>query len=362
MKITIKTDKLKEMVTRIVKGCSNNKMFPLTSLVGIEVSNNVLTLTSTDMTNYMYISEKGVEGDNFYVSVQADIFAKLVANTTSDTITLDAKDSYLEVVGNGTYKLNLVLDENGEIVKFPNYSDPVSDDTIGNVNFTTVKVILNSLKPALATTVETPCYTNYFVGNTVVATDTLVINAMKTKLFANTEDPIFISGELMDLLNSVVDENIEVRYANNTIQFITSDCVIYGKLYSYTDQFQIDDIMAFVETEFNSMCKVNKAAFIQLIDRIALFIGDYSDGAVTLTFTKDGITVSSKSQAGTEIIPYTDSKNFTDYVCDVELNVLKTQVKAQASDMLEIWYGEDSAIKLVDGNVTSIVGLLADEE
>lgn len=361
MKLTIKTEKLREMVSRAVKGCSNNKMFPMTSLIGIEFKDHKLTLTTTDMTNYVYVMEDKMEGEDFYVAVEAELFAKLVSNTTSPSITLDCKSSYLEVTGNGSYKINLVLDENGETVKFPNHTEQLISNDIGVLNYTTVKVILNSLKPALATTVETPCYTNYFVGDNVVASDTQVINSMATKLF-NHNEPLFISAELMDLLAIMTKEQISVRYENGIIEFVTDDCVVYGKLYTYTDQFMIDDINAITEMPFESMCKINKTAFMQLLDRIALFIGDFSDGAISLTFTKDGLSVNSKSETGSEIIPYSESKNFADFTCDIEITMLRTQVKAQATDMLEIWYGDESAIKLVDGNVTSIIGLLTDEE
>ena len=362
MKLVLKTDKLKEMVQRAVKGCSNNKMFPLTSLLGIELKNHKLTLTTTDMTNYVYIREENVDGEDFYVSVPADVFSKLVGNTTSDTITLNAQPSYLEVIGNGKYKINLVLDENGNVVRFPNYTENLIQDEIGTVHFTTIKVILNSLKPALATTLENPAYTNYFVGNSVVASDTQVINIMNNKLFSGIDKPLFISAELMNLLNVMTEENISVRYKDNVIEFVSDECIIHGELFDYTDDYQIDEIMAISEIPFSSSCKISRAAFLQLLDRIALFIGDYADGAIDLKFTKEGLMVESKAQLGAETIPYGESNNFRDFVASIEIRVLKAQVKAQSGDMLEIFYGQDNAIKFVDGNIISIIGLIVEAE
>ena len=362
MKLTLKTDTLKEMVSRAAKGCGNNKMFPLTSLLAIELKDHTLTLTTTDMTNYLYIRNDKVDGDDFYAAVPADVFSKLVGNTTSENITLNAQPSYLEVIGNGTYKINLVLDENGDNVKFPNHTTNLIDNEIGMVHLTTIKVILNSLKPALAVTLENPAYTNYFVGDIVVASDTQVINSMGVKLFDKMDKPLFISAELMNLLNVMTEENISVRYQGKVIEFVSDECIVHGELFDYTDDYAIDDIMAVNAIPFESSCKIKRAAFLQLLDRIALFIGDYQDGAINLKFTREGLMVESKAQLGTETIPYAESNNFKDFVASIEINVIKSQVKAQSADMLEIFYGQDNAIKLVDGNITSIIGLLTEAE
>ena len=50
MKLSIKTEKLKEMVSRSIKGVGNNKLIPLTSLMAIELKDGKLTLITTDAT------------------------------------------------------------------------------------------------------------------------------------------------------------------------------------------------------------------------------------------------------------------------------------------------------------------------
>jgi len=360
MKLTLSTTKLQEMMSKSIKGVSNNKLMPLTSLLSIELKDGVLTLSTTDMTNYLFVKETGVNADDFQVTVSADLFAKLIANTTSQDITLTVEDTYLEVKGNGTYKIDIILDEDGSVVKFPKSADTIIDNEIGTLKLSTVKTILNSLKPALAVAMNTPCYTNYFVGNNVVATDMMVINALDNKLF-NTEEPLFISAELMDLVGVINEDTISVRYNDGEIQFVTDKCVIDGKLVSYTETYQISDIMDVVNTEFESMCKIDKTTFLQTLDRIALFIDPFSEGSITMTFTKDGLIVSSETSTGTELINYKDSDNVADFVGNIYVNTLKSQIKACTSDTIEIWYGVDSAIKLVNDEVVSIIGLLTEE-
>ena len=361
MKLTIATEKLKEMVSRAIKGAGNNKLIPLTSLMAIDLKDNVLTLITTDATNYLYIAEDKVVGEDFYAVVDANILAKLISKMTCENITLEIKTTWLEVKGNGTYKFELPVDENGEYIQYP---DPVlkldlSNAKEFNVNRSTIQVILESIKPALATTLENPCYTGYYMGQSVVATDTYKIANMDINIF---DTPKLISAELLDLVSVMTEEKIQVNSVNNDIVFSTHDCTIVGKLMEGIEDFAINPIMDLVNTEFDSVCSVSKNALVQLLDRLSLFVGPYDKNAVHLTFTSSGLQVSSKATNGIEIVSYITSENFADFTCAIDIQMLTQEVKAISNDVIEIHYGEDNAIKMIDGNITIIVALLEDTE
>ena len=166
MSFTIKTVELQEMVSKAVKGSSQNKLLPLTSLMKIEVKEKVLSLVTTNMSDYLYIKKK-VDGDDFYAVVQTEQFSKLVSKMTSENITLTLDNAVLNVKGNGNYKIELPLDESGEAIKYP---DPVAELTFegeasSTINLSTIKTILATNKAALAVTMEVPVYTGYYVGD-----------------------------------------------------------------------------------------------------------------------------------------------------------------------------------------------------
>lgn len=360
MKITLKTEKLKEMVSRSIKGVGNNKLIPLTSLMAIELKNSKLTLITTDATNYLYIMEDGVVGDDFYVVVDADTFSKLVARMTCENITLEINSglSALEVKGNGTYKIELPLDEDGSPIKYPDpYSSYLDVVDAGEINRSTVQVILETIKPALATTLEVPCYTGYYMGNQVVATDTYKIASMDIKLFNEAK---LVSPELVDLLSVMSTEKIQVRTVGNNIIYKTPDCVVVGKFMEGIEDYAIDPIMDLVQTDFDSFCSVSKTALLQLLDRLSLFVGTYDKNAIYLTFTTDGLQVSSKAANGVEIINYVTSDNFKDFTCVVDIQMLMQEVKSIQNDVIELYYGTDNAIKMTDGNITIIIALMED--
>lgn len=361
MKLTLKTEKLKEMVSRAVKGVGNNKLIPITSLMAVEVKDNRLTLITTDATNYLYIIEDKVVSDDFYVVIDANIFSKLISKMTNDTITLQIKNGSLEVRGNGTYKIELPLDENGEPIKYPDPYEKlcnVSSD-VGTINRTTIQVILETIKPALATTLENPCYTGYYVGDNIVATDTYKIASMGVKLFES--DPKLVSAELLDLLAVMNAEKIRVETYDNDVVFITPDCIVCGKFMEGIEDYAIDAIMGLVNTEIDCFCSVPKNAILQLLDRLSLFVGTYDKNAVYLTFTKDGLQVSSKAANGIEIINYVSSSDFKDFTCTIDIQMLTQEIKSIQNDVIELYYGEDNAIKMTDGNITIIIALIEDE-
>lgn len=362
MKVTIKTDKLKEMVVRASKGASCNKLIPLTSLMGIELENGTFRLITTDATNYLYIREQGVAGDDFKVSVPVDVFVKLVSRTTSENVTLVVDANTLTVKGNGSYKIELPMDEDaGEVIKFP---DPLSNVVFNNaetkeVNLSTIKVILNSLKPALAVTLEEPCYTGYYVGSSILATDTYKIACMDVdKLFG---DDVLISSELMDLFNVMSAEKINVDRSGNIIAFGSPDCTIYGNVMEGIEDFAVDAICGLVDTHFDSSCKIPKSALLQVLDRLSLFVNTYDKNGIYLTFTKEGLQIKSKSSSGVETIPYFESVGFNAFTCCIDIEMFMSQLKAQSVDMVELHYGLDNAIKMIDGNITHVVALLEDD-
>ena len=361
MKLTLNTVKLQDMVSRAVKGASNNKLIPITSLMAIELgANHILTLTTTDATNYLYIDEHKVDGDEFYAVVPVDVFSKLIARMTCENVTLTVHPEIkiLEVRGNGNYKIELPLDENGQLIKYPNpYKDGKNADI--KLNLSTVKVILDTLKSALATTLENPCYTGYYAGDSVIATDTYKIANMDVSLF---NEPVLVSAELMNLLSVITEENIKVSIDGDVLQFATDTCRIYGRVMEGIEDFAVEPIMSLVNTEMDSQCSLNKTQLLQVLDRLSLFVGPYDKNAVRFTFTREGLEISSKASSSVEMIPYISSKDFREFTCMIDVQMITQEVKAVQTDAIEMYYGEDNAVIMKDGNITIVVALLEDED
>lgn len=357
MKLTVKTQVLQGLLTKAIKGVSNNKMLPLTSMIAIEVESGFLSLITTDMTNYLSVAEHIEATEDFKATVNAELFSKLISKMTSDEVTLTLNDSILEVKGGGNYKIELMLDENGSPINFPKpFADFKGEHTI--IKSTDIKSILESNKASLAQTLENPCYTGYYCGDKVVSTDSYKICGNEIKLF---DVPVLITPEMMELLDVFTEENVNVELKDNTLMFYTNSAIVYGTQLEGIEDFQINAINGLLDEEFENNCKVSKKDLLNALDRLSLFVGVYDKNAVDLVFTNDGIVISSKQTTGAEVLPYITREGTPEFSCSIDIENFISQIKVHSQDSVEIHYGKDNVIKIVDGNITKLVALLMEE-
>lgn len=353
----IKTVTMQTMMTKAIKGVGNNKLLPLTCLIALEVKDGIFTITSTDNVNYLYVTEQIDSTDDFYVCIRAEQFAKLISKLTSEYVELTIKDNSLSVVANGNYKIEIPNDEMGEVIKYPNpVKDFSFDDKIGTLTLANIGYILNSVKSGLATTIEAFPYTNYYIGDRAIATDSIKISGYNAQLFSK---PQLVTASTMDLLETMSDDAVDVYVADGKIVFKSSNVTVYGMIPEGIDTYSIDAINNLVAQEFPNTCKVTKSGVLQLLDRIALFVDAYDDGAIRITFNKDSLTVSSRQTSGEEVIDYKESINIEDsYTINIDIFMLQSQIKALDSDSFTVHFGKPNAIKLEDGLITSVIGLM----
>lgn len=354
--MTIPTAKFQDMVSRASKGASENKLIAITSMICIELKDNVLTLTTTDTANYLQVIADKIEGDDIYAVVNVDLFSKLIAKMTSETITIKMTDNSLEVKGNGTYNIPLETDEDGP-VKYPTYKFNKTGDA-EVINLSSIKNVIAINKAAIAKSFETPCLCGYYMGERVITTDGDVICFNDTKLF---NEPALISPEMMALLSLNTEEKIKCYRDKDAFLFETPNMVVYGVAHDGIDQFPVEEVETYLDEEFGSMCKVPKILLENVIDRLALFIDQYDNNGAYFTFTKEGIKVQSKKSSSVELINYQESKDFSPFMCCVDIPLLREQINANPGESVELWYGHDAAIKMTSGKVTQVVSLLEDE-
>lgn len=351
----IETTKLQELVSKATKGVSNNKLIPITSLIGIRVKDGNIILETTDATNYLYVKDV-IDSNYFDVVVDADVFSKLVSRMTSEFITLNILDNVLEVTGDGKYKIELPLDENGQHIKYP---DPLSEfgdfENAQTVDLAVIKSMLSSLKPSLATTLEDPQYTAYYVGDTVLATDTLQIAELKKTIF---KTPVLLTREYVDLLDVFNSEKISVLIKGDSVVFSDDKNCVFGKLFGGIEDFNVAGIASVLDISMPSMCKFSKTALLNVLNRLALFVRPYDKNGISLVFTPNGLQISSKSDSSVELIPYKESNNYKEYSCMIDIEMLLTQIKTNSTDVIEINYGNDSCITLTDGDIRHVIALL----
>lgn len=358
MNFIINTKTLQSIVNKVIRGASNNKLLPITSYINIDFKDGTLSLTTTDMTNYITVEESNLSGENFNVVISADKFSKLVAKTTTENVTLELTDSSLVFKGNGTYNIEIPLNEEGNPIKFPMYSLDNRGETV-TIKFSDIKSIINYNKSCLATDMSISSLTNYYCDDkAVISADTANICINELSI---VNEPVLISASLMNLLGLFNTEDIAFSRSGEKLIFTTPNMIVYGIASDDIEDFPSDAIMGYLDAEFISSCEVNKTTLLNVIDRMSLFLDDFDQCKLILNFTKDGIVVSNEKNTAIETIPYIGEVAIEEsYNCIINSAQLKGQITSLTSDVVEIHFAhsDDICIKFVEENVTKITALV----
>lgn len=362
-RIKLNTIKFNEMLTRALKGAGNNKLIPLTNMIGITVKDNTLKLHTTDMTNHLIIKQDNVDGDDFDITINIDILSKLVPRLTSDNIILDIKDNFLNISANGDYKIELPLDEDGDIITFPNVEycdeDLYKDCEEYTIHSTDVDTILAANRLALAG-IDDPIYSNYYVGEKVVSTDRMTLCSYNKTLFNNLV--VLLPPQLVELLDIVTDDVIKVRFKDNVVLFKTDSVLVGGILADEVEEYAIEPISQWLNSEFAYKCKVPKQALISALERVSLFIDTFDEGVINLVFDNDCIKIFSNKLTGNEVVKYYDKCSTPGYSCLMDVNTFVSQIKSVSGDSVILEFGNDTCIKINDDDIIKVISTINDEE
>jgi len=362
MSFSVSTSVLQRLVTKVQRGASNNKLLPLTSFVSISLKDNKLKLTTTDMTNYVTATEYNVTGNDFSVVVSLESFGKLVGKTTTQEIVLELTENSLQFIGNGTYNIDLPLNEEGEPVKFPMYEFTPTYEAV-DVKYQDIKSIITANKSCLASDMSQPVLTYYYCGNdNVISADQYNICINNVQLF---NEPVLISNIMMDLVALFGDDTITVTRNDSAIMFSSPTYCVYGKLFTDLDSYPSEPIQAYLSTQFEYNCKVSRELLLGAIDRLSIFMDKLDSGKLIFEFTDSSVTIYNANRTSHETIKYLNSTDMTrtgNFTCNVNSELIHSQLVSNSDDNLDIYYGEEpgGCIKIVDNDIVKITSLMED--
>ena len=351
----IRTEQLKEMLTKSIKAAGNNKLIPITSMLSMEVVNGDLCLTTTDSTTYLYVYAKDIGESDFKAVVDVELFSKLISKMTTEFVELVVNDSVLEVTGNGKYRLDLRFDDEGALVKFPEFT--VNKDVKYTITPSFIKSVLTVCKPSLADSIDRAFYTGYYMHDSVITTDSIKISQFKYPVF---EEPVLLTSEAISLLEVFTAPEILVSFENNSdkVLFESDDCDLFTRSMPDVSEYPITAISRLLDEDYNSTCKIYKDEIIALLERIMLFVGPYDNDAIKMVFTDNSINIKSLQSNGVEFVEYIECENPTTFTCIVNAKMLLEQLKANITDTITIQYGRENALKIVGYNSVQIIALL----
>lgn len=361
MKLTIKTETLARLLNKVSKCSSNNKMLPLTCMTEIQAYKSLCSndypvcATTTNGSDYInaYLrfntNTKCVDCNEFKVVVNNDVFYKLVAKTTVPEITLEVVDQHLVFTGNGKYTMELPVDENGELVKFPEFENQ-ADTVVANISKDTLDTINKINKANLSTNMSEPCYTNYYLGEQVLTSDRSVICSTRTHI---VDDAVLINPTVMSLL----DTDVIMYHKDKFVTFHGPDYMVLTKCAEGLEDFDADAITTLVNHPLDFSFNISKTELLNALDRLGLFINVFDKNCLSVNITKDKMTLSNMKSNSSESIAIKTTHN---YKFNIDIEMFRKIISVMPTEVFELQFGSDLFIKLVTDKVVEIVPLLVE--
>lgn len=360
--IKIKTDVLKTMLSKAIKVCSFNKMLPLTELMEVSIQNKILSIRTTDNVTNLFL-QKELEEDNedMRVVVDATLLTSLINKTTTEFVELVLGDSSLTVIANGVYNLDLRVDESNEIIKFPEMKTSTKEGK--EFDFKQLVTKIGICKSAVPDNMDAIELNNYYLKDNVVAT-----NAFKVTSIPNVDElkaeEMLISKDLGKVLIEMDLGKAKYSLEDNLLTITGEGFVLTSKVNQDLDKYPLEGIDMMLKEKFNHSVVVDRRKILDLLDRLSLFVAEYENNSINLTFAKDKLNITNAKKTSDENISYVKAPegDLVEFNCIINILHMKEQLEALPSKEITIYFGgSDRAIKVVDGDITEIISLMNGE-
>ena len=350
----IDTSILKNMLSAASR-CKPNKLLEITNYYELDFSVEGISLRATDGVNFITINHPTECDEKMTVIVKADQFSKLINKTTKDTVTLKLTDNYLEVKGNGTYKVEIVSDE-----VYPTLD--IDADKEFMITYTTLSnAIIDGGKAKSTSPNDGALYSYLLRDNQIITAD--AIKVYSTELDGEYLDDVelLIPPTLATLLQSIDVENIifKVNKECTLLRAIGQNVIITGALQEGAAEYP--NVMPLLDSKYPHTCELNVKEVLQALDRLNLFVSLYDRGIIDLVFTNENMTISTSSKS-LETIEYTKGIDLPEpFIISVDGGYLKDLFSAVDEPSVKIEFGAEETIKLCTKNSTMLLAA-ADEE
>lgn len=299
MKTQITVKELLKPLSTVISAVESKQTLPILSHVLIQLKDNLLTLTTTDMEIEISCCEKIKASETAKFTIYAknliDIIRKLPEKTI---IKFDIKKDKINLnINNSTFELNtfdttdfpaLPVLKNSETIKIP---AATLKELIENISFSMgnndIRAYLNGL---------------YFEADKdniiAVATDghRLAVGKIKQKNPLKATKTIIIPKKAILEISKILEKDnsqIELHLTDNYFYLISENTTIISRLIdgNFPNYAQV------IPTDYDNTIIVNREEFLTNLDQASIFVEDQTN-RVTLNFKAAELHISSHSERG----------------------------------------------------------------
>lgn len=339
----IKTSELKFICENISSVIKEDKARPVTELMQIFIKDDSLYFGMTDNVSRI-VGSVAVEGELFSAVIKITSLLKLIKLTTKEDMELNLKKDYIEVKGNGKYKIPLETDQGEQInlkLDMPEVDEFVSYDLLN------IKKATARNKLSLYTGDAHIEYAKYYSdGNMIVTSDGMSVCAINGELFEEEVVPFVI-----DQLVNLTAESAKYHKTENGYYFKTPKFEYYTRAVT-TTPFPADIVMPYVDIKedsdmFGDTIKVRKLDLTNAIKRLSLFKSRFGIPSFNLTISPEYVTIEdTQGNASEELELIEKSVNKTTTI-RLEAELILKMLRSMEQDII-VHSGFEDAIILED--------------
>ena len=364
--ITIETNTLKDILSKVGKCAGNDKTSPLTQLMHIYANKDRLQFTTTNQIDtciYTYtISENQVEFEDFDVTVMVDQFIKLVSKFTCAYTEFGLSDSGNEIIikGNGSYKLALPLD-NGGPIKYPEIKaelDINSEAYVGPAyNIVGAAKCTEGSLTKITSDMPTEDFprTNYYFNETgCITLDGFTASWLRDETILPFETLIYPSTiKMLSVIESIGRDITAYKSTSGHLIFKNDTITLISNEARGCDVFPYEVATSLIDSPIDASVQVSPGHFLAALDRLKLFITVTDDNCIKLEFSDKGLFAYNCSKSCSEQI---SAENLPEFDCFVDIDNLVSQLKAfEPDESITLGFGTDAIIQLEGDGLGQII-------
>jgi len=365
----LKTENFKEICSTILAAVSTNQLTLLTETLEIKTKDKRLYLNITDSEYYATAKFDIEENEEINVAVNAQLFLKLIVNTTSNTIELTDKGQYLEVKGNGLYKIPTLIGENGPVTL------PTIDMENVYASFNVGSDILRSIleynsKELTRGIASRPIQKLFYVDNKGCITFTSGACVNSFELEADIK--ILLNERLVKLFrlfkNEVVKVNIGKKIINEkltkTVASFEVDDIKITSILSCNDELlqsvPVEAIRGRALKDYPASVIIKTEQLAEAVNRLLLFSSGFGDSKNLKPYSlfemgKHKVTIYDTKRESKEDIYYSKGLIEEPYQMSLDLVDIKTILDGVTEPEISLKFGDRKAVVLERAYIANVV-------
>lgn len=362
----LRIEDLKEVCSKILSAVDSSELSVLTETLELKTENKILYLSVTNREYYVKVKLELEEEVDFHATVNANLFLKLISQTTTETVEINVVDTTLVVKGNGVYKLPLIYNDD-KLLELPTIdieNETAKFDINGDV---LVSILTYNSKEISKGNIVRPVQKLYYVDEKGAITFTtgacvnnftlekpikILLNQKVVKLFKLfKEDSVhFTLGQ--DKLSEELIQT-KVRFESGLV----SITAILPSDNSLIASVPVDAIRDRASTTYPYSVSVNKDELIQAINRLLLFTNskEFIKSFGNFEFHKDHMVLKDNTGINNEKLYYATPLDNCEYKNAIDLMDLKATLENCTEKYLTMSFGDSQAVVIARGNVYNVI-------